>query len=372
MRTVVTPGEGHVARWSDAVAVVGPPGPAADEVVIALDAMARRDVESVRALLDAAEGVSAAVVIFDGGEATVGGHHHAVVAGTAVVAHGAATLTAAGPTAAFGTVTGTPLALGLDGSVDASAGGIHDLREGIVAGVGATVIESATADDRGDTGDVHDDVSGDSDSVGFGAATGPTGEFSFVDLRATVTGVPAREPLPVEAAPDPQSAMATTVVAPALEEPGVEVLGIHCARGHFNHPHARYCHRCGLSMVHLTHNLVPGVRPTLGFLVFDDGATWALDRSYVVGRERGGAGAGADRLVVGGDASTVSVDHAEIRLEDWDVTLVDLGSTNGTFLWDATAQSWERLAPRRPVVIPPGSAAAVGHRTFVYESALLR
>ncbi len=149
----------------------------------------------------------------------------------------------------------------------------------------------------------------------------------------------------------------------------VVVEGILCSRHHFNNPIASYCMVCGISMVHLTHNLVPGPRPTLGFIVFDNGSTYGLDRSYVVGREPGQIGeANVAPLAIHDDNETLSRRHAEIRLVGWDVHIVDLGSTNGTFVWDVSFERWNQIAPNTPVLLSPGDTVALGRRTFVFES----
>ncbi len=159
---------------------------------------------------------------------------------------------------------------------------------------------------------------------------------------------------------------------PTIEPEGdddVIVHGIVCSRDHFNNPSAAFCMVCGISMVHVTHNLVPGPRPTLGFVVFDDGSTFGLDRSYLVGREPGDTG---DRhtapLTIPDNNETLSRRHAEIRLIDWVVHVVDLGSTNGTFIWDTTYERWNQIGPNQPVPLAPGDTVALGRRTFVYES----
>ena len=146
------------------------------------------------------------------------------------------------------------------------------------------------------------------------------------------------------------------------------VLGIACSRDHFNNPTAAYCQVCGISMVHVTHHLVRGERPTLGFLVFDDGATFALDRSYVIGREPAPDASGQFAPLAADDQEhTVSRSHAELTLDGWELLIADLGSTNGTFVWDAGRREWERVVPNKPVVVNPGASVAVGRKTFVYE-----
>ncbi len=153
----------------------------------------------------------------------------------------------------------------------------------------------------------------------------------------------------------------------------VMVNGIMCSRGHFNNPDAQFCWNCGINMVHVTHNLVPGPRPTLGFVVFDDGSTFGLNRSYLVGREPGEP---ADPLMapltIQDNNETLSRRHAEIRLVEWTVQLVDLNSTNGSFIWDFSMEHWNQIAPNQPVKLVPGDTVALGRRTFKFESVTRR
>jgi pSer/pThr/pTyr-binding forkhead associated (FHA) protein len=61
--------------------------------------------------------------------------------------------------------------------------------------------------------------------------------------------------------------------------------------------------------------------------------------------------------------------HAEIRVREWDVLLVDTGSRNGTFVVPPTATAWERLPERHTHRLEPGTRVRLGHhRTFVFES----
>ncbi|MEM9653555.1 MAG: FHA domain-containing protein [Actinomycetota bacterium] len=176
-------------------------------------------------------------------------------------------------------------------------------------------------------------------------------------------GVAARAPLAVQdgATVDGEVTSATT---------GEQVMGIRCSRDHFNNPKAGYCQVCGISMVHLTHRLEPGPRPTLGFLVFADGATYALDRQYVIGRSpEPRPGGGLTPLQTQDPTQSVSREHAELRLDGWDAYYVDLGSTNGSFLWDAAGRRWDPIRPNNPVVLTSGTTVSVGRMTFVFEAA---
>lgn len=154
-----------------------------------------------------------------------------------------------------------------------------------------------------------------------------------------------------------------------LDAGRVEVQGILCQRHHFNNPNSSNCMVCGLSMLHLTHNLVKGPRPTLGFIVFDDGAAFGLDRSYVIGREPvPPADSTPELLILHDNNETLSRTHAELRLTNWAVELVDLESTNGTYIWDQTFERWNQLAPGHSVELKSGDTVALGRRTFVFES----
>ena len=67
---------------------------------------------------------------------------------------------------------------------------------------------------------------------------------------------------------------------------------------------------------------------------------------------------------------SVSRRHAEIHLDGWFVSIVDLGSTNGSFTWDDPTQSWQRIPMNDEVSLAPGVAVALGRRTFVFETVL--
>lgn len=170
---------------------------------------------------------------------------------------------------------------------------------------------------------------------------------------------------------EPRAPLPLAEAAPAVRPPA-RVLGVSCSRGHFNDPEAYYCAQCGISLVQQTMNLVEGDRPSLGFLVFDDGATYTLDIDYVVGREPHGdprvRADDARALLLDDTARTVSRVHAEVRLDGWRVTVVDRGSTNGSFVWSNATGTWQRLTPGEVVPLEPGLHASFGQRVFRFES----
>lgn len=163
---------------------------------------------------------------------------------------------------------------------------------------------------------------------------------------------------------------------PVGDEPEADdaavVLGISCSRGHFNDPNSSYCASCGISLVHQTHYLVPGRRPALGVLLTDDGGVVPLVGDYVLGREPHIAEAVTDGsalpLVLKDDTYHVSRVHAAIRLHEWDVRVVDLGSANGTYVRAADEDRWTRLVPDEPRTLRSGARVRVGDRILEFDS----
>jgi hypothetical protein len=198
--------------------------------------------------------------------------------------------------------------------------------------------------------------------------------FQSVDWNDPAA-VETRQPLPVlDRADSPANGSADgpagSPADQAASPSGDEVLGVRCSRGHFNNPKAGYCQLCGISMVHLTARLEPGPRPTLGFAVFADGATYAMDRSYLIGRKpRPDPASGLTALMAQDASQSVSREHAELRVEGWDVMYVDLGSTNGSFLWQANSRTWMPIEANTPIVLESGATVSVGRMTFVFEGA---
>jgi hypothetical protein len=177
----------------------------------------------------------------------------------------------------------------------------------------------------------------------------------------------AREPLPLLTTEQPPAAL---VEEPEDSRPKVK--GFLCSRGHLNDPRALFCNLCGIRMAEKTGVFIEGVRPPLGLLVFDNGATVSLDMDYLLGREpetdervRNGQ---LRPLLVVDQTGGVSRHHAEIRLEGWDVLLLDNGSANGTLVAAPGAPAWSSLVPGQPVRLAAGMAVRMGSRQFTFES----
>jgi hypothetical protein len=115
---------------------------------------------------------------------------------------------------------------------------------------------------------------------------------------------------------------------------------------------------------------VSGTRPALGVLIVDDGTIYRVDRPYLVGSNSGrdptvGGGLARPLHLAGAD---VSGSHAELRLTDWDVTIVDRGSATGTCVFEPGAGEWARLSPYEPRVLQPGTHVAFGQRIVTFIS----
>jgi hypothetical protein len=199
----------------------------------------------------------------------------------------------------------------------------------------------------------------------------PFSSVVLVQAAAGVPQAPEREPLPI-AAPPPEPAPEVAPASHPLADHGIQVLGVYCKNGHFDDPSARYCAICGISMAQLTLVPRPGPRPPLGVLVLDDGSIFSLETDYVIGRDPS-----RDERVAAGDARPLRLEdsqglisraHVQIRLDGWQVQVVDLGSANGTGIWGPGESAW-RAAPRlTPVPIRPGTQIGFGQRQLRYES----
>ncbi|MEJ3654626.1 FHA domain-containing protein [Actinomycetes bacterium KLBMP 9759] len=157
--------------------------------------------------------------------------------------------------------------------------------------------------------------------------------------------------------------------APESEEPQTQ--GHLCSRGHLNDPRSHFCVLCGIRMNERTGVLVLGPRPPLGLLVFNTGTTFTVDADYVIGRqpevdERVASGV-MRAIPVEDHTGSVSRVHAEVRLEGWDVLIVDSGSSNGTYV-ASQGEDWSQLRPQEARRLTQGTKVRLGECSFVFES----
>ncbi|NKY34332.1 FHA domain-containing protein [Nocardia speluncae] len=151
----------------------------------------------------------------------------------------------------------------------------------------------------------------------------------------------------------------------------VKVRGFKCARAHPTDPRSAFCSVCGMP-VDQTQPLIEVMRPPLGILVLDDGSTHLLETDSVLGRDpekSEPARRGLTPLQLTDNSGGMSRAHAELLLTEWDVTLVDRGSTNGTRARAPGFREWARVPPHQPVVLVPGTEILIGNRTLRFESA---
>lgn len=172
---------------------------------------------------------------------------------------------------------------------------------------------------------------------------------------------------PVEAAPLP-------VGEPAVVETpddAVQVLGIRCPADHHNHPDALYCSQCGRRMgVNMTAIARPGPRPPLGIFLIDDVATYSIAEDFIIGREPEShpeVASGLSSLKIDDESLSISRAHAAIRLDGWDVTAIDLESSNGTLVRRAGAEAWETVGTDAPTRLNAGDALRIGEREMQLE-----
>jgi hypothetical protein len=171
-----------------------------------------------------------------------------------------------------------------------------------------------------------------------------------------------REPLPVE----------SEAAAPASDAQQTDLVeGVYCKRGHFTDPDSQFCIVCGIGLYE-TKIKRKGVRPELGFLVFDDGSVFHLDHDYVLGRQPevdDEVKAGTVRaLRLDDSGGTVSRAHAIVRLIGWNVTIADRKSQNGTLVASKGSEQFVPVSRDQPITLVPGSRIQLGQRTLVYES----
>jgi hypothetical protein len=185
----------------------------------------------------------------------------------------------------------------------------------------------------------------------------------------------AHEPAPASAHSGPPSGQQWTVQLPGTPVAPVAVVGPapvpaadvptilarSCAYGHANTPVRSTCAVCGGGL-NPQAEVVP--RPSLGRVVLSTGDVVELEQPVVFGRYPQAhvvtAQAQAPRLVtVPSPSQDISRSHLEVRLEGWNVLLVDLTTVNGTTLL-RPGQPPRRLHPQEPTLVVSGDVADLG------------
>lgn len=185
-------------------------------------------------------------------------------------------------------------------------------------------------------------------------------------LPPVATTPAAGFPKPPPQAPSKEPAPTKRRAEPKFRNP---VRGVLCNRNHLNDPRAAFCRVDGRRM-NETKLIVVGERPPLGFLVLDDGNIFTLENDCVIGREPESAPpqARVTPIKLVDPAGQLSRAHAEFRLIEWDVSVVDLGSKNGTYVKPPGYEQWTRLPPHQAYQLQPGSEVQIGGRRLTYEA----
>ena len=168
----------------------------------------------------------------------------------------------------------------------------------------------------------------------------------------------------VNSEPDKSSQSPSVQVSPSAQASpaavGPQVLAVLCEKGHPNATHASSCRVCSSP---LSSSSVTVPRPSLGRIVLSTGEEVALEQDIIIGRRpRSSAGAGrqpARLVIVPSPRKQISRSHCELRIDDWDVRLHDLGSNNGTYL-TRPGQAPVRLDENVPTVLKPGDVVELG------------
>jgi len=146
------------------------------------------------------------------------------------------------------------------------------------------------------------------------------------------------------------------------------VAAVVCPRGHANPPGEAKCRVCGRSLKDAPTQTVP--RPSLGVLRVSSGARVPLDRGVVFGRNphaTPGQLPAPNLVRVLDPDKDVSGQHVEIRLNGWQIEVVDLGSTNGTQVIPPHGRPIA-LEPHVGVAIVPGTKVVLANAfDFTYE-----
>lgn len=208
------------------------------------------------------------------------------------------------------------------------------------------------------------------EEVVAGDAEEKVAEFESLPLVGAAQEPPkqTRERLPIITA----ASAAAADEPPAPSAGGIQVRGIKCGRGHFNHPEAANCAWCGLGMLQASRILVRGERPPLGVLVIDEQATFTLDADYVIGRKPAHDPEVDDesvrQLVLSDPDKVVSRAHARIRLDGWNVLIEDKGSALGTSVVRADSPWPQRLQPHTRHTLMPGDSVYIGQHRLTFHS----
>jgi len=151
---------------------------------------------------------------------------------------------------------------------------------------------------------------------------------------------------------------------------GVMVQALVCPAGHPNATHEPACSRCGAA---LAGPPVAVARPVLGHLVLSTGESIELDKPVVIGRNpriEGRLSGELPKVVRLDTHQGLSRTHAMVRIEGWQVLIVDLGSANHTTV-TLPGRPPRRLHADEPMLLTDGASIDFGGEvTATYDASL--
>ena len=133
-----------------------------------------------------------------------------------------------------------------------------------------------------------------------------------------------------------------------------------------NPPEARSCRCCGVPIGDGNGELRVVAVPEVGLLRFSGGRVEALDSDLVIGRHPGKNEARQRAVTHAEDDRTVSRRHIEVRLDGWDVIVVNLRKEGGTSV-ESVRGGFEELPAGTPRKLVPGDTVRFGGSWFRYE-----
>ncbi|MGY1856725.1 FHA domain-containing protein [Modestobacter sp. SYSU DS0290] len=113
--------------------------------------------------------------------------------------------------------------------------------------------------------------------------------------------------------------------------------------------------------------------PAAPVLRFDDGMVVTVDEDLVLGRRPDGhdlvTGGTARPVPIADTQNVLSSAHAAIQRAGREVSLIDLGSLNGTHVAGPEATEWTQLEPGVPHVLADGDRLLLGWTVITFEQA---
>lgn len=162
-----------------------------------------------------------------------------------------------------------------------------------------------------------------------------------------------------------EQAAGHTAPRPAHDPNAVLVLSTVCAQGHVNPPTLPQCFICGSQVV--PDSLEQRPRPQFAVAQLSDGRRIQLDSGVVFGRRpraRSTEAGSPQLIVVESPNEDISRSHVELRIEEWNVVVEDLGSTNGTVL-ERNGQPPQRLRGSAPAFAYIGDRIDLGEGVVI-------